>query len=85
MRRRRSRVTGKSALTGWAVLVYVFLYVPILLVVVFAFNKSSLPVLPITGWSTHWFHQAFSNTDLTGAAWRSLQLAVVNGIITRSS
>ena len=72
---------GRWALHGYFVILALFLYAPLAVLVVFAFNKSSLPVLPITGWSTHWFHQAFSNPDLTGSVRRSFELAVINGII----
>ena len=39
------RVKAKHGFTAWAVLVYAFLYLPILVMVVFAFNKPSAPAL----------------------------------------
>ena len=39
------RVKAKHAFTGWAVLVYGFLYLPILVMVIFAFNKPSAAAL----------------------------------------
>jgi ABC-type spermidine/putrescine transport system permease subunit II len=39
------RVTAKQGFTAWAVLVYAFLYLPILVMVVFAFNKPSAAAL----------------------------------------
>ncbi len=39
------RVKAKHGFTGWAVLVYAFLYLPILVMVIFAFNKPSAPAL----------------------------------------
>jgi ABC-type spermidine/putrescine transport system permease subunit II len=39
------RVTAKHGFTAWAVLVYAFLYLPILVMVIFAFNKPSAPAL----------------------------------------
>jgi ABC-type spermidine/putrescine transport system permease subunit II len=38
---RRRRLTAKHAFTAWAALVYTFLFLPILVMVVFAFNKPS--------------------------------------------
>jgi len=39
------RVTAKHGFTAWAVLVYAFLYLPILVMVIFAFNKPSAVAL----------------------------------------
>jgi len=39
------RVKAKQGFTAWAVLVYAFLYLPILVMVIFAFNKPSPPAL----------------------------------------
>ena len=39
--RRRRILTAKRGFTTWAMLVYAFLYLPILVVVIFAFNKPS--------------------------------------------
>jgi spermidine/putrescine transport system permease protein len=71
---------GRWALHGYFLILVVFLYAPLAVLVLFAFNKSSLPVLPIKGYSTHWFREAFSNTDLTGSARRSLELAALDGV-----
>ena len=38
-------VKAKQGFTAWAVLVYAFLYLPILVMVIFAFNKPSAPAL----------------------------------------
>lgn len=73
--------TGRWVLHGYFVILALFLYAPLAVLVVFAFNESSIPVLPIHGWSTHWFHQAFSNPDLTGSVRRSFELAVLDGIL----
>jgi ABC-type spermidine/putrescine transport system permease subunit II len=39
--RRRRLVTAKRGFTTWALIVYAFLYLPIVVVVIFAFNKPS--------------------------------------------
>jgi ABC-type spermidine/putrescine transport system permease subunit II len=43
--RRRRRLTAKHAFTAWAVLVYAFLFLPIVVMAVFAFNKPSAAAL----------------------------------------
>ena len=38
---RKRRLTAKHAFTAWAAVVYAFLFLPILVMAVFAFNKPS--------------------------------------------
>jgi ABC-type spermidine/putrescine transport system permease subunit II len=42
---RRRRLTAKHAFTAWAVVVYAFLFLPIVVMAVFAFNKPSAAAL----------------------------------------
>jgi spermidine/putrescine transport system permease protein len=58
----------------------VFLYAPLAVLVVFAFNSGTIPSLPIKGFSTKWFSLAFSDTTLTGALGRSALIGAVNGL-----
>ena len=71
---------GKAVLTSYFVVMLVFLYVPLLVIVVFAFNDALIPTLPLSGFTTQWFHNAFANTDLTGALQRSAVIALINGV-----
>jgi spermidine/putrescine transport system permease protein len=57
----------KGALTGWAVLVYFFLFAPIILLILFSFNANQYGTLPITGWTTHWYSQAWSDLQIQDA------------------
>src|SRR5215831_3791920 len=72
---------ARIALHSYFLLLVLFLYLPLVVLVIFAFNNSSVPTLPLSGFTTQWFHQAFSNTDLTSSARRSLELAILDGII----
>ena len=71
---------GKVILGGYFWLMVVFLYVPLVVLVIFAFNDAYIPALPLSGFTTRWFHAAFSNSDLTGALKRSAWLALLNGV-----
>ena len=72
---------GRGLLHGYFLVLVVFLYAPLVVLVIFAFNDSTVPTLPLSGFTTRWFHQAFSNTDLTGSARRSLELAAMDGVL----
>ena len=67
-------------LTGWALLVYLFLYVPILLVVVFAFNKSR-DVTLWGGFTTAWFGKALHDPAYLPAIKASFKIASINAVI----
>jgi putrescine transport system permease protein len=56
------------------VLGFLFLYVPILSLVVYSFNKSRL-VTVWGGFSTQWYGRLFQNDQILGAAWLSLKVA----------
>jgi spermidine/putrescine transport system permease protein len=75
-------------LTLTAILVYAFLYLPIVLLVVFAFNSSRQniqfegivnrdPCGPF-----YWFCQLFQNEDAMDATWNTLRIAVVSTLIS---
>jgi spermidine/putrescine transport system permease protein len=66
----------RGTLTGWAVLVYFFLFAPIILLVLFSFNANSYGTLPITGWTTHWYRDAFNDLQIQDAVKTTLQVAL---------
>ena len=75
---------GRAALTVYFWAFAVFLFAPLAVLVVFAFNRSMSPTLPITGFTTRWFHQAFSDTTLTGALGRSIEIGAATGLFATS-
>ena len=46
---------SKYGFTAAAVLVLVFLYLPLFLIVLYAFNKTTVNSWPFPGFSTRWF------------------------------
>jgi spermidine/putrescine transport system permease protein len=71
---------GKAALSSYFGLLILFLYAPLVVLLVFAFNSGNIPTLPIKSFSTKWFHAAFADTELTSALLRSFIIAILNGI-----
>ena len=63
----------------WSALVFgfAFLYIPILSLVVYSFNKSKL-VTVWGGFSTQWYGKLFENTQILDAAGLSLRIAAIN-------
>jgi ABC-type spermidine/putrescine transport system permease subunit II len=66
----------RGALTSWAVFVYFFLFAPIILLVLFSFNANQFGTLPITGWTTHWYSQAFNDFQIQDAVKTTLSVAL---------
>ncbi len=68
---------GKRLIGAYAFLFYVFLYVPIVVVVVFAFNGGRR-VLFWEGFSTKWFGEALADETITEALRRSIVIALAS-------
>jgi spermidine/putrescine transport system permease protein len=69
-------------LRWWSVGVYVFLFLPILVVIVFSFNEGR-HVAQITGFSLRWYEEAWTNQFVVRALRTSLTIALVSaGIAT---
>ncbi|MFY9579968.1 MAG: ABC transporter permease [Gaiellaceae bacterium] len=66
---------ARISLSVWALLVILFLWIPLVLICVYAFNSSNIQSWPIAGFSTKWFHAAWHNTDARDALILSLKAA----------
>ena len=58
--------------------VVVFLYAPILILLIFSFNKSEVPSFPLTGFTLHWYRDFVANADLRSALQTSAIIAAVS-------
>jgi spermidine/putrescine transport system permease protein len=65
----------KALLGAWAVLIYIFLFAPIVLLVLFSFNANKYGTFPFTGWTTHWYAEVFGNYQIKDALTTSLKVA----------
>jgi putative spermidine/putrescine transport system permease protein len=54
-----------------------FIYIPLLVIVLYAFNSSKILAWPPPGWTTHWFSQAFHNEAAREAFLTSLKAGVI--------
>jgi ABC-type spermidine/putrescine transport system permease subunit II len=72
---RRAQVM-RFLLGGFAALTYTFLFAPIAILVVFSFNANRFGTFPITGWTTDWYRQVFSDYQVRDALSTSLKVAL---------
>ena len=72
--------SGLFLLRVFFVLLAVFLYVPIALLALFAFNDGDVS-FPLQGFTTHWFTDVLSNDILMSALFRSAIVATISSVI----
>ncbi|WP_108261081.1 ABC transporter permease [Mangrovicoccus ximenensis] len=59
---------------------FVFMLLPILVVVVISFTSAGYAAFPIPGWSLKWFARIFEYQPFIDSLWVSLELAVVSTV-----
>ena len=69
-------------LRGHAFLVYLFLYIPILVVIVFSFNATNRRVTDWQGFSLKWYANVLSDTVIQSALLNSLIVATSTAVIS---
>ena len=76
-----SQASNKLFAKGWMVAVYLFLYLPIITLVVFSFNDSKL----VTVWSHasfRWYEALVKDRDLISAVLLSLKIAFLSALMS---
>ena len=78
-----SRYAGavRWSLRLWFGALILFLYLPIAFMVVFSFDESQTPGLPITGFTLHWYDVMLNNRVLIRAVGNSITVAVIVAIL----
>lgn len=66
----------RFALAGYGGLIYLFLFAPILFLVMFSFNANRFGTFPIIGWTTQWYSQVFSDYQIRDALTTTIQVAL---------
>jgi putrescine transport system permease protein len=76
-----SQASNKIFAKGWMIAVYIFLYLPIITLVVFSFNDSKL----VTVWShasLRWYSALIEDRDLISAVFLSLKIAFLSALMS---
>ncbi len=75
------RLMGHSDLGigAWSVLVYVFLYMPVVVLIVFSFNSQKLNVT-WEGFTLDWYQKLFHNQAVISAFITSMEIAVISTV-----
>ena len=67
----------RIVLWAWAGLIFLFLWTPLAIMGVYAFNSSNIQSWPIAGFSTKWFSQAWDDPEVRDALWLSLRAGLL--------
>ena len=68
---------GRALSVSFVFLIYAFVYLPIALVVLTAFNEATITTLPIRSYSLKWFEALFTNLRTLDALWTSVMLGLL--------
>ena len=81
----RQRVRTSTRIGNWllgtnTLLVFAFIYLPVLILIIFSFNNTR-SVAVFTGFSTEWYTSLAQNQDLLDAARNSLLVALITTVV----
>ena len=77
-------VKEKAARVGAKILFfvpYIYLYAPLIVIMIFSFNDSTVQSLPLGNFTFKWYQELPHNAGLLAALWLSVQLAVLVTVI----
>lgn len=72
---------GWRAVQVITVLVYIFMFAPIMAVVILSFNDSQFGGFPMTGLSFRWYHKLMENDAVLRAFQTSIWVAIITAVI----
>ncbi|RUV84690.1 ABC transporter permease [Mesorhizobium sp. M1A.F.Ca.IN.020.06.1.1] len=79
MRRKNTAENTGAAL--YALVLYGFIFLPVVVLVLFSFQGGRLPILPFEGLSFRWYREVFSDADLMNALLNSVALGILSSLV----
>jgi len=80
----QAREAPAPFLALWTALVLLFLFAPLIVVVMFSFNTSEISTLPIRGLTLRWYERLFANETFHAALSNSIIVAAATVILATS-
>jgi len=71
----------RIALRVWVGIVLAFLFIPIALIVLYAFNRSNIDSWPIPSFTLHWFSVAWHDAQVRSAFLLSAKVALISMVL----
>jgi putative spermidine/putrescine transport system permease protein len=67
----------RISLAACSALVIAFLWIPLVIIALYAFNGSNIQGWPISNWTLHWFHVAWHEPDVRSSLWLSVRAGLL--------
>ena len=77
-----NRGTGWTLIRIWTILVYIFMFLPVAVVVLLSFNSSEFGAFPMSGLSFRWFVELAGNEAILRAFQTSMILGALTALIS---
>ena len=68
---------ARIGLRIWTIGALLFLWIPLLIIMVYAFDRSSIQTWPITQWTLHWFSAAWEDPGVRSSLWLSVKCGLL--------
>ena len=72
---------GKRVMRVFFALVILFLYAPIVILLIFSFNNDAVPSFPLSGFTLRWYHDFIHNGTLRAALESSAIVAAMSSVV----
>ena len=76
------RISGWSLIRFYTILVYVWMFTPIVAVIILSFNPQQFGSFPMEGFSFRWYVKLAHNATILGAFKNSLILGSLTAVVT---
>lgn len=76
------RRASDIAAVAYAVLIYGFIFLPVIVLAVFSFQGSQIPVPPFNGPSLKWYEAVLSDGDMLAAIGNSTVVAIISSAVS---
>jgi spermidine/putrescine transport system permease protein len=73
------RISTLAAI-AYAALIYVFIFLPVLVLILYSFQGSQIPVPPFNGPSLRWYAQVLGDGGVVEALWNSVMVAALSSL-----
>jgi putative spermidine/putrescine transport system permease protein len=67
----------RIGLRVWTLGVVLFLWIPLVIIMVYAFNGSNIQTWPVSHWTLHWFRAAWNDPDARSSLWLSVKAGLI--------
>jgi len=75
------RVLGKLLVCAYALAIYGFIFLPVVVLVLFSLQATSFPIPPFTGPSLRWYAAVLTDARLTSALFNSVAVALLSSAL----